>query len=234
MAYNNIGAARYFNQDIEVPSSYDMREAKKWFSKAIEADNTLFVSYFNRAAMNYFLKDFPASLADLQKASALNPSEPLSYFYKGMVYRKQKKYGAAIVAFEQAIEMNENLKFAYEEIGNTYKEQEKYDSALEFYEKAQDLDRELGGEIYSGLMYYRKAVIYALQEDEVSMYAALKNAKNSRVFRDKKVYQDFLREKAFRKFRLAKDFKKFAKSIQRTKKYNKFTNSELSWFRMSM
>ncbi|MFT6937702.1 MAG: tetratricopeptide (TPR) repeat protein [Saprospiraceae bacterium] len=151
-----------------------------------------------------------------------------------MIYQKQKNYGAAIIAFEQSIEMNASLKFAYEEIANTYKEQEQYDSALAYYKRAQNLDRELKGEMYGGLMDYKMATIYALQENENSMYLALKNAKNAKVFKDKKVYQAFLQEKAFRKYRSQKDFKKFAKSIRGSKKYNKFTSAELSWFRMSM
>ncbi len=234
MAYNNIGAARYFNQDVEVPSRYDVEDAKKWFTKAIEADNTLFIAYFNRAAMNYFLEEYEQSLFDLQKAASLNPSEALVHFYKGMVYRKQKNYGAAISAFEQSIEMDATLKYAFEEIGNTYKDQKQYDSALEYYEKANHLDKQSGGEIYGGLMSYRKAVIYALQENENKMYEALATAEKAKVFKDQKIYQDFLSERAFQKFRLEKDFQKFAKAIQSIKKYNKFVNSELNWFRMSM
>lgn len=234
MAYNNIGAARYFNQDIAKPSDYDLREAKKYFSKAIELDNTLFIAYFNRAAMNYFLEDFSTALYDLNKAAALNPTEALTYFYKGMIYRKQDNNTAAIAAFEQSLEMNDQLKFAYEEIANTYKKQENYSAALTYYDKAQTLDKSQKGKMYSGLINYRKAVVYALQGNESAMFHALSEAKKLKVFSDKKVYQDFLNEAAFRQFRLEKKFIKLSKSIKRIKKYNKFTDTELNWFRMSM
>jgi tetratricopeptide (TPR) repeat protein len=232
MAYNNIGAAQYFNQDIELPSTYDMREARKWFTKAVNADNTLFIGYFNRAAMNYFLGDLKAAQFDIQKATALSPSEPMVHFYKGMVLRKQKNYGAAKSAYEQALELNPNLKFALEEIGNTYVDNEDYENALTYYERAKQLENNPKS-MYSGFMDYRMSVAYAKQENEAAMLAALKTAKKADLFKDKKVYQEFLQEKAFKKFRNQKDFKKFAKSIQKIKKYNKFIGSELNWFRMS-
>jgi hypothetical protein len=88
--------------------------------------------------------------------------------------------------------------------------------------------------MYGGLMDYKMSVIYALQKNESAMFLALKNAKNAKVFNDKKVYEAFLQEKAFREYRSQKDFKKFAKSIRGSNKYNKFADAELSWFRMSM
>lgn len=232
IAYNNLGTARYFNQDVEIPSKRDLLDAHKWFSKAIHFDNTSFLGYVNRAIMNYFLEDYTAAAADLMKATSLDPTEPTCYFYFGMVYTKQKEFGKALNSYQRALDLNPNLKFAYEEMGNLERIKKSYYNALDYYEKAKAVDPD--EEVYIGLIDYRMAAIYALQKREDAMYRALKMAKANKVFNDKKVFQDFLREKAFKKFRAKKGFQKFAKSIRKGKKYNKFVGSELNWFRMTL
>ena len=234
MGYNNIGAARYFNQDVAVPTKSDMRQAIKWFTKAIEKNDKLFDPYYNRAAMYYFSGEYDLAAKDLTKATAINPNSALCHFYFGMVYNKKQQYGRATAEYQWALQLNPALKFAYEEIGNMHKEQGDFQTAIEYYEQAKTVGTTKKENQYIGLMNYRIAVAHALLKNEENMYDALKIARSNKVFKDKKVYQEFLRDKAFKKFRAKKDFRKFAKSIRGGKKHNKFLSAELSWFRMTL
>ncbi|MGB0861593.1 MAG: tetratricopeptide repeat protein [Saprospiraceae bacterium] len=229
MAYNNIGSAIFFNQNVANPTKKDLRNAKTAFTKAIMLDPTLFVAYYNRASMFYYLKNYDAALADIDNALAIQENNAMCHFYSGVIKGKQQNYAGGIASLEVAIELAPKLSYAYEEIGNIRKEEKQYLQAIQMYEKAYTLTQ---NSTYEGLMHYRKAIIYALQEDEASMYAELKQAHKKKLFRDKKVYQAFTREKAFKSYRTKKKFKKIQKKARKGKKTNKFENSELSWFRL--
>jgi hypothetical protein len=69
-------------------------------------------------------------------------------------------------------------------------------------------------------------------EDEENMYASLKKALSKKAFRDRKVYQAFLKEKAFKPYKYKPTFKKIIKKAKKGKKDNKFEANELSWFRL--
>lgn len=229
MAYNNLGSAIFFNQNVANPTKKDLEDAKAAFSKAIELDPSLFVAYYNRASMFYYLKNYEAALADIENALAIQENNAMCHFYSGVIKGKQENYGGAIESLETALELAPSLSYAYEEMGNIYQEQKQYLQALEMYDKAISLTQ---NSVYEGLMYYRKAIVYALEEDEASMYSELKKADKKKLFRDKKVYQAFNREKAFKPYRSKKAFKKILKKARKGKKENKFEDSELTWFRL--
>jgi len=229
MAYNNVGSAIFFNQNVANPTKKDLIDAKTAFTKAIMFDPTLFVAYYNRASMFYYLKNYDAALADIDNALAIQENNAMCHFYSGVIKGKQENYAGGIESLETALELSPRLSYAYEEIGNIHKEEKQYIQALQMYDKAALLTQ---NGVYEGLMEYRKAIIYALQEDETNMYAALKKAHKKKLFRDKKVYQAFTREKAFKAYRTKKQFKKIRKKALKGKKTNKFENSELSWFRL--
>ena len=199
------------------------------FSNAIKYDPSLFVAYYNRASVNYFLKKYDFALADIQNAMSLKPENAMCYFYEGVILGKKGDYNGGISSLEAALHLVPDLSFAYEEVANLHKAQENYDQALATYDKAIQLNKKKS---FQGLMHYYKAVIYALQEDEKNMYASLKKAHSKKVFRDKKVYLAFGNEKAFKSYRLKPTFKKIAKKARKEKKENKFEASELSWFRL--
>ena len=65
------------------------------------------------------------------------------------------------------------------------------------------------------------------------MYTQLATAKRLSAFSDKKVYQRFLKEPAFKKYRKEKKFRNFTKAVTKIKKEYKFLHSELRWYRMN-
>jgi len=231
MAYNNLGAARYFKQDIAKPTKKDIQFAENWFSKAIEQDPTLSIAYRNRGAMRIFLKAYDEAIKDLVKAGQLNPKDAMIQFYIGVAYTDQGAFSSAISFFNKAIVLDPKLPFAYEELGNLYKTKKAYDQSINYYRQAQKVRKNIG-QLYVGLIDYRIALTYAEQENEVMMYAALKDAKRNKAFKDMQVYQDFTKAKEFKVYRLKKKFKKFRKSIRKGSKDNKFLNPDLGWFRM--
>jgi tetratricopeptide (TPR) repeat protein len=229
MAHNNIGSAIYFNQNVANPTKRDLERARDAFGKAIEINPTLFIAYYNRSSMFYFLKDYDAAYTDILKAIQIQPENGMCYFYGGVTQAKMENHKVAIYHLKEALDLIPTLHFAYEEMGNIYLEQEKYIEAIEMYEKAAEMAK---SSTYTGLMYYYIAIANALQEDETAMYTALKKAHSNKVFKDKKVYQAFLKEKSFKAYRRKKDFQKIAKKASKGKKDSKFEDSELSWFRM--
>jgi tetratricopeptide (TPR) repeat protein len=229
MAHNNLGSAIFFNQNVANPTKKDLRDAKAAFSKAIELDPSLFVAYYNRASMFYYLKNYDAALADIENALAIQENNAMCHFYSGVIKGKQENYAGAIESLEIALGLAPSLSYAYEEIGNIHQVKKEYRQALQMYDKGIELTQ---NSVYEGLMYYRKAIVFALQEDETSMYAALKMAHKKKLFKDKKVYQAFIKEKAFKAYRSKRKFKRIRKRAGKGKKGNKFKDSELSWFRL--
>ncbi len=231
MAYNNIGAARYFKQDIAKPSKRDIRVARDWFSKAIKLEPTLALAYRNRGAMHIFLGDYDSALSDLNMASKRTPKDAMIYFYEGVIYADQKNNARAIAAFEKALTLNSTLVFAYEEIGNLHKENKNTSLAVQQYKKCQTIQKS-ASELYTGLIDYRIALVYAEAMNKKLMYDYLKKARRHGAFADMQVYRDFSKAKEFNTHRREKKFRRFTKSIRRGKKENKFLNPDLGWFRM--
>jgi tetratricopeptide (TPR) repeat protein len=229
MAHNNIGSAIYFNQNVANPTKRDLERARDAFGKAIEINPTLFIAYYNRSSMFYFLKDYNASYADILKAIQIQPENGMCYFYGGVTQGKMENYDGAIYHLKEALDLIPTLHFAYEEMGNIYLEQKQYVEAIDMYEKAMKM---ANSSTYTGLMYYYIGITNAYQEDESAMYSALKKANVNKVFKDKKVYQAFQKEKAFKDYRRKKEFQKIATKAAKGKKSSKFEDSEVSWFRM--
>lgn len=232
MAYNNAGAAFYYNQDVDNPIKEDIISAKEYFSQAIDLDPTLSIAYRNRGAMNLFLGIYDEALIDLNIAGKLQPNAAIIPFYKGIVLEESGSPMAAIVELKKAIDINEYFPYAYEELGDIYKEKEQYESAKSYYKQAVSVTANKHG-IYKGLMYYKLALIHAEEGETSKMYQKLIVAKKLNAFSDKKVYQRFLKAEEFKKYRAEKKFRKFTKAVTKLKKEYKFLHSELRWFRMN-
>lgn len=231
MAYCNAGAARYFNQDLANPVERDLKIARDWFDQAIERDSRLFLAYYNRAAVNYFLEDYDKSIRDLTQALNLHPENAMTYFYMGVVYAAKGNIKRAESEFNKALIFRPELPFPKEEIAHIKKTQGDYESAISYYKEARFANYDIG-KSYRGLMAYRIAEVHALNNNVVAMHDYLEQASRDGVFGDRKVYQDFLRNKAFRSYRSQKRLKKFTKAITKGKKDNKFLDPSLRWFRM--
>jgi len=231
MAYCNAGAARYFNQDQANPVRKDMQEAKDYFTQAIALDDELYMAYYNRAAVNYFMGEYSESLADINMAVLMDPRNAMNYFYSGVIYQKMGQPGRAMNEFKKAISLNPDLPFPYEVMADISKVAGDYELAETYYEQAANA-AEAKGDSYKGLMAYRVAEMYAMNDKLPEMYAALNRAKALGVFDYRKVYTEFLASKSFKKHFKEDRLRKFTKSISRAKKTGDFLDPSMRWFRM--
>ncbi len=229
MAYNNAGAARYYNQDIENPIKKDIREAIGYFSKAIDYDPTLTMAYRNRGAMYLFLGELDASLKDLTIAGRLEPRKAVIPFYKAVVLGEKKSYPVALENLKKAIALEPSFFYAYEEQGDIFMKMKKYDDAINAYRTALSKS---DNSTYKGLMYFKTALVYAARKNKAQMYLHLKSARKSGAFKDRAVYRKFTKNKSLHRYRREKKFRKFTKSVSKIKKEDGFSRSELRWFRM--
>lgn len=231
MLRNNAGAARYFNQDIEEPSTLDLRVAHDWFSQAVILDPKLFLAWRNRAAMSYFLEDYEDALFSLKKAKDLNGKDAMTWFYHGVVFSDRGDHGRAYSYFKKAIDMQEDFYFGYEEMAHIQKKEGNVDGAVQLYKKAQEVVSR-DNDRYKGLMDYRIASVYAKDKDPVKAMNFLKKAFRKGVFSDKRVYQDFISSKDFKNIKSHKPLKSFYGKVRGVRKDNKFKSMDLGWFRM--
>lgn len=232
MAYNNAGAAQFYNQDIDNPIKKDIEKAKEYFSQAITLNPTLSMAYRNRGAMNIFLDSYDEALADLTIAGKLQPDLAIIPFYKAIALRKKENTMAAIKELENALAIDGTFIYAYEEMGDLLAEKKQYDKSIHYY-KQSIYHTSSKNDIYKGLVYYKIAKTYASSGEKSKMYTQLVIAKRLGAFSDKKVYQRFLKETAFKKFRNEKKFRNFTKAVTKLKKEYKFLHSELRWYRMN-
>lgn len=232
MAYNNAGAAQFYNQDIDNPIKKDIEKAKEYFSQAIVLDPTLSIAYRNRGAMNLFLDLYNEALADLKIAGKLQPNLAIIPFYKAIALNKKGSAMAAVQQLENALDIDPDFVYAYEEIGDIFVEKKQHDKSIKYYKQALS-HTSAKNETYKGLIYYKIAKTYALSGEQSKMYAQLTTAKRLGAFNDKKVYQRFLRDTSFKKYRQEKKFRNFTKNVTKLKKEHKFLHSELRWYRMN-
>lgn len=104
-------------------------------------------------------KDYMSAIAMYEKASQLDPKNPLLLNNLAQVQAKAGKNDAAILTFEQAIAMNPKAEKEYKELGDLYLAQKKVESALKAYkkylEKSQDntIAKLVGSEAYKKKNY---------------------------------------------------------------------------------
>jgi len=209
----------------------DMQEAKDMFSKAISLDDELYLAYYNRAAVNFFMGEYKESLSDINMSILLQPRNAMNYFYSGVIYQKMGNSARAGKEFQKAIKLNPELPFPYEVLGDMAKEAGDFESAKSYFSQAAEA-KEAKGDSYKGLMAYRIAELHALNDELPAMYSALDRAKTLGVFEYRKVYTELLASKSFKKHFKEKKLRKFTKSISKAKKSGDFLDPSMRWFRM--
>jgi len=92
----------------------------------------------------YSQKKFAEALAIYQKASDLDPTNPIYFNNIAAVYLEQKEYEKCITTCEKAVEVGRSQRApldiiarALSRIGNAYLKQNQFDKAIEYYKKAQ-------------------------------------------------------------------------------------------------
>ena len=123
------------------------------------------IDFFGRAMDYITLRNYPAAIADLDKAIALTPDFALAYFQRGVArYDMLKAGGSApgldpklemrsvITDLNKAAELSPRLAYAHFNKGNALVDMGDYTSALAAYRKALEINPNFG-EAYYNLAY---------------------------------------------------------------------------------
>jgi tetratricopeptide (TPR) repeat protein len=102
--YNNQGES-YFNTG-------NYNKALECFSNAVKADKNTYKAWFNRGNTLLRMERFAEAEADLVKALAAQPANPLWNYTLGEVYKKVNNYSYAIQRYNRAIVMDKNGEVA--------------------------------------------------------------------------------------------------------------------------
>lgn len=97
-------------------------------------------AYVYRGLVNYDRGDLKNALADLQKASDIEPMNSDILFDLAIVQEKNKNYDDAIRTYSKFIEMNPRNEFAYYNRGKIKLAQKKYAAAIEDFKKALEME----------------------------------------------------------------------------------------------
>ncbi len=95
---NKIGIA--YHQQL------NMREAKRYYDRAVHADPKYASAINNLGAVEYQRKSYKKAIRDYNKAIALDPNVGSYYSNLGYAYASMKQFDPAIAAFRKAIEID--------------------------------------------------------------------------------------------------------------------------------
>lgn|GEM_PF-2884653 len=213
LAYNNRGSARYHVQNIDEPSERDKRLAKKDFTRAIVLDERMGDAWRNRGMVNVYLGDSAAAQSDLEMAEKLNPLDLYVYYYKSLNYSNQKLHKAALIEINRSFAINNKVPEAYLQRGSTLGFLNRIEEALADYEEAVILDKKLEIKVA-----YRKAIMYAYNEDEKEMLNHLQKAHNFNYFKNIRNYNEFMSNENFKNYLRNEEFNYFVRQVTKQKK----------------
>ncbi len=231
MAYNNIGAATYFDQDVDSPERADVMQAKSWFDQALRYDTTLSLAWKNRGAVLFFLKNYTAAKDDLQHALRQNSLDAYSHLYLGITEAALGNTTDGFAELQEAVRINPHLETGYEELGHLAKQLHNYPKTLEYYEQALRAVSPKAKQ-YQGLIWFYKALIYAELADEKNTKTALQKANKLGVFSERTVYTKFVNAPILKQFKETSWLKKIHENLLSIDKDSKFLNTQLKWFKM--
>lgn len=231
IAYNNIGAATYFDQDVDSPERADVLQAKTWFDKALHYDKNLALAWKNRGAVNFFLKNYTAAKSDLQEALRLNKFDAQAHLYLGITDAALKNEAEAYDELQEAVRIKPDLEIAYEELGHLAAQGKKWTQALAAYDLALRAANTKAKQ-YQGLIWYYKGLIYSSLENEKQVKTALQSAKKSGVFADRAVYSAFIQQPLLKKYQQKDWLQTLYRQLEKGQKETKFGNIQLKWFKM--
>lgn len=128
-------------------------KAMEDYSAAIESNPGLAEAYANRGVLySVYLRDFKNGLADLTKATTLEPRKPLYQLHLGAALLKNRDYWKAIAAFNRALELEApkarvlvRRAEAHYGLGNRTKAFKDIDAALKEDPRSSDAYATMGG-----------------------------------------------------------------------------------------
>ncbi len=103
----------YFHQKREGDGKKAYQEAAKRAQAAVKRDPKDATARYYLGVANLYLGQYAAATANLEKARALSPGDPMPVYQLGMTRVLEKKWQEGITLLSEAIEMRGNLAYAY-------------------------------------------------------------------------------------------------------------------------
>jgi len=116
-------------------------EAIRYYTKAINKDNTLTLAYFNRGIAYFDQRLYKKSIQDMSRVIKDEIKfGPLPYFFRGTSYAHMKQLPEAISDLSKFIELNPYISETYKNRALVYEMKQEYDSALVDFNDAYSLN----------------------------------------------------------------------------------------------
>jgi len=103
---NSLFCQNYYEQGLQKYYQAENSEAIELFSKSIENNNQVALSFMMRGATKTYLKQYAQAVDDISQSLKLDSSNYKAYFYFGRVYFLQGFYASALKYFDKAISIN--------------------------------------------------------------------------------------------------------------------------------
>ena len=146
----------------------DHAQAKKYFEKALKANNKDVWTYFNLAKSHTELGEVSEALNQYSKAIQLKPSFAEAWTNKSNILCKLKRLDEALAASEKAIQLMPNLAEAWSSRGFILYRMKLYDEAIASSEKSTQLKPDLAEPYYNlgNIFHYQKEFELAIRNYE--------------------------------------------------------------------
>jgi tetratricopeptide (TPR) repeat protein len=140
-------------------------EAIRYYTRALEKDNSLTKAYFNRGIAYFDKRQYEKSIQDM--TSVLEDErmvDAIPYFFRGTAYAHLRMPDQALADLSRSIELNPNVSESFKNRGLVYEMRQEYERALVDYDIAFQLNpanRKLlinRSKIYYLLKDYQKAL----------------------------------------------------------------------------
>lgn len=99
-------AEEYLEKGIEKHEKQDFKGAIKEYSKAIKADKSNKLAYYNRGSCQLALKEYKSAMADFDKTIKLDPNFVKAYYSRATVFASQQKYLEALPDLDKTIALD--------------------------------------------------------------------------------------------------------------------------------
>jgi len=150
-------AEQHFDQGNKLVEQGRYNEAITEFTRAIELDPNMAVSYSNRAGSYNEKGEYDLAIADCNKAIELDPRLAMAYSNRACAYNEIGEYDLVIADCNKAIELDPNVVLAYVNRSTACFYQKQYDLAITDCNKAIELDPNMA------MAYNNRAWGYKLQ-----------------------------------------------------------------------
>src|ERR1043165_1027379 len=125
-----------YNKAVNYSEAGDVKNAVKFYQKAIEADNKYVKAYDNLGLCYRKLGDYDKAIENYKKSIELFPIGSMAHQNLAVVYGLQKNYRAAEVEYRTVSKMDTTNPEGYFGLANVLMMQERYEEALVFAQEA--------------------------------------------------------------------------------------------------